>query len=70
MKPISARVTGNDYLKISYYLKEFRISLSDFIRRAIANEFKRMESLSKENKIKEISDNVEWNRVKHSISNK
>ena len=70
MKPISARVTGRDYLKISHYLKEFRISLSDFIRRAVAYEFKRLESLSQEEKIQEINDNVEWNRAKDAMSNK
>ena len=70
MKPISARVTGRDFSRIQYYLREFRLSISDFIRKAVIHEIKRLKSLSPEEKMDEINDNVEWNRSRYSMFNK
>ena len=70
MKPISARVTVHDYRVICQILKEFRLFISDFIRKAVLHEIRRMRSLSPEEKMEEINDNVEWNRTTYSIFDK
>jgi hypothetical protein len=70
MKTIGARVTGRDYSKIQFYLKEFRLNISDFIRKSVIHEIQRLKSLTPEEKKEEINDNVEWNRSKYFMSSK
>lgn len=64
-KPVSCRITMRDFFRIKELAKEYRTSISDIFRGAIYREMERLKILSKEERVAEISDNVEWNRSKH-----
>jgi DNA-binding transcriptional regulator YbjK len=70
MKPISARVTEHDHVVIEGIVKEFHITNSELIRNAVLREIRRLKSLTSEEKIAEINENLEWERAKKSMFDK
>lgn len=66
-KVLSAKVTHRDYFNVKNICKEFRINVSGFMRNAIYYELDRLKNLTKEEKLEEINDNVQWNNTKKSI---
>lgn len=66
-KPVSTRITYPDFYTLKGLCKEFRISVSDLIRKAIYSEVMRLRNLSDEERMDEINDNVHWNNTKYSI---
>jgi len=68
MRPIACRVSWNDFKRLQQLCKEFRISTSEFLRKALYIEMERLKNLSDEDRIAEIDDNVDWNRSKYLMS--
>lgn len=68
MRPIACRISWHDFRRLQQLCKEFRISTSEFLRKAICLEMERLLNLSDEERINEIDDNVDWNRSKYLMN--
>ena len=66
-KVLSTKATHRDYFNVKNICKEFRMNTSTFLRGAIYHEIERLKSLSEEEKIEKINDNITWNRTKHNM---
>lgn len=64
-KTVACRISFKDFFKIKDFTKEYRTTISEIFRRGIYREMERLKNLSKEERIAEINDNVEWNHSKH-----